>query len=166
MEGLFQTIRLLHDDLQKKILSHRQTSSIERMSEVAAETKSDTIYQIDKVSEEAIFEWMKIHWPASEPVTLVMEGIEEGTVVFPEGSNPQSIRWVLIIDPIDGTRNLMFDKRSAWILTGLAPYQSSGNTLHDIVVALMTELPPIKQTLADQFSAIRRPPPAVGRSSA
>ena len=29
-------------------------------------------------------------------------------------------RWVIIVDPIDGTRGLMYQKRPAWILTGVA----------------------------------------------
>jgi hypothetical protein len=152
---LLEKIRELHDHLQGKILDHRDRSSMEGMSSIAGETKSDTIYQIDKVSEEAIFEWMKGHWPEEESVDLVMEGIEEGTVVFPPGTDRSRIQWTLVVDPIDGTRHLMFDKRSAWILSGLAPYRFKGGTLQDIEVALMTELPPVKQRLADQFSAIR-----------
>jgi hypothetical protein len=27
----------------------------------------------------------------------------------------------MIVDPIDGTRNIMYNKRSAWILSGIAP---------------------------------------------
>ena len=27
----------------------------------------------------------------------------------------------LIVDPIDGTRSLMYDKRSAWVLAAVAP---------------------------------------------
>ena len=60
-----------------------------------------------------------------------------------------------ILDPIDGTRNLMYDKRSAWILTGLAEQRGKRTSLGDIEVAVMTELPTSKQWRADQISAIR-----------
>ncbi|MEZ5366732.1 MAG: hypothetical protein R2748_31425 [Bryobacterales bacterium] len=61
----------------------------------------------------------------------------------------------LILDPIDGTRGLMYDKRSAWALAGLAPHRGAQTSLQDIQVAVMTELPTARQTEADQLSAIR-----------
>jgi hypothetical protein len=62
---------------------------------------------------------------------------------------------VLIVDPIDGTRGIMYDKRSAWSLAGIAPYRGDGTYLSDVVVAAQTELPITKQYLADQLWAIR-----------
>ena len=38
-------------------------------------------------------------------------------------------RWRVIVDPIDGTRGLMYQKRSAWILTGVAPNRGPGTSL-------------------------------------
>jgi hypothetical protein len=85
-----------------------------------------------------------------------MEGIEDGeTCTFPCGTPPARTVWKCILDPIDGTRGLMYDKRSAWILAGLAPQRGPRTRLSDIVVAAMTELPVSKQWRADQFSAIR-----------
>ncbi|EDY82862.1 hypothetical protein VDG1235_2485 [Verrucomicrobiia bacterium DG1235] len=89
-----------------------------------------------------------------------MEGIEdEQTVTFPPNSPATSIRYQLIIDPIDGTRGIMYDKRPAWALIGLAeqPSPDSLPTLEDIAVAVMTELPTSKQYLSEQLSATRSP---------
>jgi len=61
-------------------------------------------------------------------------------------------RWSVIVDSIDGTRGLMFDKRPAWCLAAAAP---RGGTLRDVVAAAMTELPTTKQGLVDQLSARR-----------
>jgi hypothetical protein len=60
----------------------------------------------------------------------------------------------------------MYDKRSAWILAGLAPQRGARNTLRDIVVAAMTELPTSKQWRADQISAVRGGGPAGVRTAA
>jgi hypothetical protein len=49
----------------------------------------------------------------------------------------------------------MYDKRSAWVLTGLAPQRGRRTTVADIVVAAMTELPTGKQWRADQISVVR-----------
>jgi hypothetical protein len=112
---------------------------------------------VDKLSEAAILGWMDAHWPRAWPVELVMEGLEEGTT-FPRGTPVARTQWKLILDPIDGTRCIMYDKRPAWALAGLAPQRGARTSLADIVVAAMTELPTAKAGAADQFSAIRGGP--------
>jgi hypothetical protein len=49
----------------------------------------------------------------------------------------------------------MYQKRSAWVLTGVAPNRGSATSLQDIVLAVQTEIPLIKQHLSDQLWAIR-----------
>lgn len=128
-----------------------------RFARVAAVTAEDTIFHIDKLSEEAILGWMAAHWPPAWPVELVMEGLEAGTT-FPRGTPVGKTAWKLILDPIDGTRCIMYDKRSAWALAGLAPQRGPRTDLRDIVVAAMTELPTAKAGAVDQFSAVRGGP--------
>jgi hypothetical protein len=122
---------------------------------VAAVTAADTIYQIDRLSEDAILAWFDEHWPRTLPVELVMEGLEGEPVTFPAGTRVHDTRWKCILDPIDGTRGVMYDKRSAFILAGLAPQRGRRTHVGDILVAAMTELPTSKQDRADQVSAIR-----------
>ncbi|MBW1685519.1 MAG: inositol monophosphatase, partial [Deltaproteobacteria bacterium] len=94
--------------------------------------------------------------PLEELSRVVEVGLEErDPVLLPEGTAPDSIQLCCIIDPIDGTRSLMYDKRSAWVLSGIAPHPSSRARLCDISIAAMTEIPTAKQRLADQVSAIR-----------
>src|SRR6185503_19624586 len=65
-------------------------------------------------------------------------------------------RAVLVVDPVDGTRGLMVDKRPAWVLTALAPMTGTGGArLGDVAVAAMTELPTSWQWRAAQVSAVR-----------
>jgi fructose-1,6-bisphosphatase/inositol monophosphatase family enzyme len=85
---------------------------------------------------------------------LIAEGLH-GPMVFPRGSSESSATWRIIVDPIDGTRGLMYQKRSAWILTGVAPNRGDKTSLQDIVVAVQTEIPLIKQHLSDQMWAIK-----------
>ncbi|MGC9451651.1 MAG: inositol monophosphatase [Oceanipulchritudo sp.] len=146
----------LQDHLRKIILAARDADTGQSLAGVAEETAADTIYRVDKVSEEAISDWFATHWPADLPVELVMEGIEEGPpTTFPVGTPVEETAWKCILDPIDGTRNLMYDKRSAWALAGIAPQKGSENRLQDIVAAAMTELPTTKQWRSDQISAVR-----------
>ncbi len=153
-EPLRQHLLKLESYIQKQILASR--TDVESMSQIAAETEADTIYQIDKVSEEAILEWFEHEWPGNEPIQVVMEGVEEDDcVTFPKKTPVEKTKWKCILDPIDGTRGIMYDKRSAWILGGIAPQRGKQTNLTDIVVAAMTELPTTKQWRADQISAIR-----------
>jgi len=142
--------------VQARVLSARDAATGDELSRVEAVEASDTLFRVDRIAEEAVLEWFRGCWPAERPVELVMEGLEgRGALLFPEDTPPDSIALKCLIDPVDGTRSFMHDKRSAWVLSGLAPHRGSANRLSDIAVAAMTELPPRKQRLADQLSAVR-----------
>lgn len=143
----------LQDAIRDRLVTARRAGR-GRMARVAGETAADTIYAVDRVSERTVLAWLGRHWPRTWPVELVMEGLEAGTT-FPRGTPVSATAWKLILDPIDGTRMLMYDKRSAWSLAGLAPQRGARTTLEDIVVAAMTELPTAKAGWADQLSAVR-----------
>jgi hypothetical protein len=86
---------------------------------------------------------------------LVGEGLPDGKLVLPHGARESDAPWRVIVDPIDGTRCLMYQKRPGWILTGIAPNLGDATTLDDIQLAVQTEIPLVKQHLADQLWAIR-----------
>lgn len=156
LEDLRKLLCDLQDHLREIICAARDADATGELAGVADVTPADTIYAVDKISEAAITEWFRGHWPRDVPVELVMEGAEEhGPLTFPEGIAVSNTRWKCILDPIDGTRNLMYDKRPAWALAGLAPQRGDETHLQDIVVAAMTELPTSKEWRSDQFSAIR-----------
>ena len=154
---LFETFRQLlcslGDAIRERVMEGRRSLNMESLSEVAAHSPADTIYAIDKFGEEAIRGWFEVNWPASEPVEVIMEGPEE-SLCFPRGTLRRDTKWKCLLDPIDGTRGIMYDKRSAWALSGIAPQRGEETRLSDIVVSAMTELPTTKQWRADQVSAI------------
>lgn len=145
----------LQDHIRDTLVTARAKSGAS-FARIAAVTAADTIYQVDKITEDAIFHWFERHWPKAWPVQLVMEGVEDGDeVTFPRGTPVAQTVCKCILDPIDGTRNLMYDKRSAWALAALAPQRGAKNTLADITVAAMTELSTSKMWRSDQLSAVR-----------
>ncbi len=146
----------LQDAIQQSVRA-AQTRGAKVNSRVAAVTSADTIYAIDKVSEATVLAWFEKNWPRRWPVELVMEGLEDhsGAVTFPVNTPVTGTVFKCILDPIDGTRGIMYDKRPAWSLAALAPQRGRRTKLSDIVVAAMTELPVTKQTQLDQFSAVR-----------
>jgi hypothetical protein len=48
----------------------------------------------------------------------------------------------------------MYQKRSAWVLTGVAPNRGPATSLRDVVLAVQTEIPLVKQHLSDQLWAL------------
>ena len=156
LDRLRMLLTSLQDTVRDRLVAVRNHQSSDDLAAVAEVTVADTIYRIDKVSEEVIMDWFQTAWPAEHPVELVMEGAEERDPhTFPRGTPPADCEFVCLLDPIDGTRNLMYDKRPGWMLTGLAHRRAEGTRLADIVVAVMTELPTTKQWASDQISGVR-----------
>ena len=121
---------------------------------VDRESEADTIYAIDALVEPAIEEFCR-EWSRKLPLILIAEGIDGGSKTFPEGTDPEDAAIRLIVDPIDGTRGIMYDKRSAWSLAGVAPNRGPDTRLRDIEVAAMTELPTSKMGSADVLWAVK-----------
>jgi fructose-1,6-bisphosphatase/inositol monophosphatase family enzyme len=142
LDGVRRLLCQLQDTVRDSLIAARDSQPAASLAEVAEVTAADTIYRIDKVSEEVILEWFGRSWPAGWSVELVMEGAEGGDAhTFPSGTPVERTSLVCILDPIDGTRNLMYDKRSAWMLAAVAPQRGRATCLDDILVAAMTELP-------------------------
>jgi hypothetical protein len=129
------------------------------LHDVNRSTSADTIYQIDTLVEPLLEDFCR-EWAKTTPLVLVAEGIEdgeggEGMKVFPKGTSQDDALIRLIVDPIDGTRGIMYDKRSAWALAGVAPNKGLSTSLRDIEVSVITELPVSKMGQADVLWAIK-----------
>ena len=136
-----------------------RSADVAEMAAVSHATEADTIYQIDTVVEPIIDAACR-EWARETPLVLIAEGLEdengvEGAKVYPEGSDEADALIRVIIDPIDGTRGIMYDKRPAWALAGVAPNKGPATRLRDIEAAVMTELPTSKMGSADVLSATK-----------
>jgi len=159
-DRLLEKVCALHDLLQARLhadLISQEEAMAERTLDGVADVRGgDTIYAIDVHAEEIIEDFCDAWAREDGPFVLIAEGIEDaGWRVFPEGAREEDARFLMMVDPIDGTRNLMFNKRPAWALTGIAPNHGRGTTLADIEVAVMTELPTTRNLLADRLWAVR-----------
>ena len=152
---LLAPIQALHRRIRGDVVAACEQAAVAVLSGVAREEAGDTIYAIDRIAEHVLVEEIgrTIATP-DEPVLLVAEGLAGGEVVLPEGSDHARVRWVIVIDPIDGTRGLMYQKRPGWILTGVAAGPGP-RTLADIELAVQTEIPLVKQHLSDEAWAVR-----------
>ena len=148
IQQLLEPIRTIHGRVRDAVVAACERQDVAELSGVDREAASDTIYSIDVIGEETIlnlFEDLERQYS----FVLIGEGLEEGS------QGDTAADWRIIVDPIDGTRGLMYQKRSAWILTGVAPNRGPETSLDDIVLAVQTEIPIVKQHLSDQLWAIR-----------
>jgi fructose-1,6-bisphosphatase/inositol monophosphatase family enzyme len=162
---LLAPIQAIHRAIRRRVVEACERSAADALANVARDTEGDTIYAIDAVAEHALAdEIARTMATAEAPVVLVAEGLEGGEIVLPAGADRRRARWTLIVDPIDGTRGVMYQKRPAWILTGAAPGPGP-HTLADIELAVQTEIPLVKQHLSDELWAVRGQGAAALRSN-
>jgi fructose-1,6-bisphosphatase/inositol monophosphatase family enzyme len=153
---LLQPLRRLHEQVRDTVVATCEQAALEELARVAEDDgEGDTIYAVDRVSEELLLELFEREIATHAPLVLIAEGIEGGHVVLPHGAPEAEAVWRIIVDPIDGTRGLMYQKRSAWILTGVAPNRGATTNLQDIVLAVQTEIPLVKQYLSDELWCVR-----------
>ncbi len=152
---LLVPIRELHRKLRSLVLAACRERTTEELAAVADDGDGDTIFAIDKIGEELLVRELAETAGAHGGIVLVAEGISGGKLSLPLGQSAASCRYRIIVDPIDGTRGLMYQKRPAWILTGVAPNLGDATSLSDIEFSVQTEIPLIKQNLSDELWAER-----------
>ncbi|HEY9283115.1 MAG TPA: hypothetical protein VIP46_06640, partial [Pyrinomonadaceae bacterium] len=152
---LLGPLRRLHESIRAAVVEACERSELEAMAAVERDEEGDTIYAVDRVGEELLIDFFEREVAPAAPLVLVAEGLRGGQVVLPRGASEAEAVWRVVVDPIDGTRGLMYQKRSAWVLTGVAPNRGPDTSLADIVLAVQTEIPLVRQHLSDAAWAIR-----------
>ena len=167
---LLAPIRALHEKIRDAVVASCEKASMDELARVTLDEEGDTIYSVDRVSEELLVEFFEREIAPQLPMVLIAEGISGGKIVLPRGTAEEAARVRIIMDPIDGTRGIMYQKRPAWILTGVAsntrdpsppaplPQGERGErrpSLRDVELAVMTEVPLVKQHLSDALWARR-----------
>jgi fructose-1,6-bisphosphatase/inositol monophosphatase family enzyme len=158
VERLLEPIRSLHARIRDAVVDACARQTSERLARVEGPAGQpeggDTIYAIDRVGEDVLVDGFAA-LAREEPLCLLAEGLPGERLVLPGGAREEDCRWRVLVDPIDGTRGLMYQKRSAWVLTGVAPNKGPATRLGDVVLAVQTEIPLVKQYLSDQLWAMR-----------
>ncbi|HYG79631.1 MAG TPA: inositol monophosphatase family protein [Pyrinomonadaceae bacterium] len=153
---MLDIIRRVHERVRDAVVAETERARVDELAEVADdESEGDTIYAVDRVSEELLVEMFETELAERTSLVLVAEGIEGGQLILPRGSSEDEAAWRVVVDPIDGTRGIMYQKRSAWVLTGVARNRGAETNLQDIEVAVQTEIPLVKQHLCDVLWAVR-----------
>lgn len=146
---LLAQIRTIHEAIRDQVIASCARQSSEQLGVIVGTQAGDTIFALDRISEEVLLEQFRL-LGRERSFILIAEGLgEDGIHIFPEGIDPKEAELRIIIDPIDGTRGIIYQKRPAWILTGVAPNRGPQTSLRDIEIAVQTEIPLLKQYLSD-----------------
>ncbi len=144
------------ETVRDHVLGELRRQSTEALSEVAFETAADKIYVIDRSVETIMLPALVTEIQPLTSFALICEGVnDEQPLAFPAGLPIDECALRLIVDPIDGTRPIMYNKRSAWWLAGLAPNRGAATKLSDIELAVQVEIPTTRAALTDNLWALR-----------
>lgn len=127
----------LAEAVRDDVLAACRVQTVEQLAAYDDSGPGDTAFAVDRISEQRLLELV-----ADLPVRLVAEGVAP-----PEGD----AEWTLLADPLDGTRPLAHQKRSAWVLLGA----TRGSSLADLEISVAVEVPTAKAGFADVLSAVR-----------
>jgi len=152
--SLLQPILRIQAAIRDAVVAACESATEGSLHRVDRDGAGDTIYAVDRVGEERLVDLFETEVASLAPIVLLAEGLPPEGVVLPRGTDETQAAWRVLVDPIDGTRGLMYQKRSAWVLTGVAPNRGKDTTLADVVLAAQTEVPLVKQHLSDRLWAI------------
>ena len=144
-------LKRLGEAVRLQVASSLQSQTADQRAAIYQEGADDTIFQIDRDVEQVLLPILKEEAVKLGGIAIVAEGIEAKMLGVEAGEKPAI---TLLCDPIDGTRGIMYDKRSAFFLAGVAPFKTNAK-LSDIEVAVMVELPTSRAYLSDVLWAIR-----------
>ena len=162
-EQLLARLRQLHDAMRDHLRAYARTATLEEMARETAQQGGDTIYALDDRGEEILLPWCE-ELGRESPFLLVAEGVVSDTIAGEGRSEGRRLfgcdsiedaRFILICDPIDGTRPLMYDKRSAWLLTGIAPNLGKETNVSHMEIAMQTELATSRGGFSDSLWAVK-----------
>jgi len=128
------------------LLSALEQRNLSSISRAVSEGAGDTTFGLDLPSEDLLTEWIT-SCARSGPLSVMTE--DSGWRHFgpgPEGGEPVALEGFdhggprIAFDPVDGTRNLMADLRSAWTVVSFAPAGRAEPRLSDLTGGIVSEL--------------------------
>jgi len=138
---LLEETRALHEAIRRETAERLERARADATSDELAAPggwrAGDLTYALDDAVDPLLDDFVA-RVLDRHPITLVAEG--PGTLGAGERAAGQPVR--VLVDPIDGTRSLMHDLRSAWVVTGVAPDRGDATRLSDVQLAVQTELVP------------------------
>ncbi len=143
---LFDLCERMRHAARESLLAARRSGDLARAARVVAQGAGDTTYGLDEAAEGALREWAR-EVARVQPLSVLSELSN-----FDHGG-PR-----IVVDPVDGTRNLMTDLRSAWSVVGMAGPGPNVPRQKELVFGMLSEIPDTRAASYRRLSAIRGGP--------
>ncbi|MGE0708685.1 MAG: inositol monophosphatase family protein [Planctomycetota bacterium] len=134
-------LRELGRRLQTAVRAAQAAHNARELARVAGEGAGDVTFTLDVHAEEVVSAWLA-EQAAHGPLSLLSEDAgwrhrgPQGELAGFDHGGPR-----ISIDPVDGTRPLAADLRSAWVVIGFAPPGPGQPRLRDLSGGVVVELP-------------------------
>ncbi|MDZ4772955.1 MAG: hypothetical protein SGI72_07445 [Planctomycetota bacterium] len=143
---LFELARELRFAARKALLGALADGRLDQLMRAHSIGAGDVTYGIDVPTEAVLDRWL-VRTAQSEPISLLTEDAGwrhrgpngHGGVRDLAGFDHGGVR--IVVDPIDGTRNLMADVRSAWSVIAIAGAGESEPRMSDVEGGVLAEIP-------------------------
>ncbi len=162
LQGLAREIRTpVRQALARALAAQRGVSArLDEVTRAVGTGAGDITFAIDVVAEEAVERWFD-RMAAQGPVSLMTEDMgwrhrgpnAEGGVIELDGFDHGGPR--IGLDPIDGTRNVMHDLRSAWVVVSFAGPGTGEPRYSDLTYGLVSEIPDSRGAEVRELDAVR-----------
>ncbi|MBK7641539.1 MAG: hypothetical protein IPJ19_00590 [Planctomycetes bacterium] len=156
---LFDLCERMRGAARGALLAARRSGDFSSVAREVGQGAGDTSYGLDRATETALTEWF--HEVARvQPLSLLSE--ETGWRHL--GPGPDGVRQLagfdhggprIVVDPVDGTRNLMTDLRPAWSVVGLAGPGAGIPRQREVLFGLLSEIPDTRAASYRRLSATR-----------
>lgn len=139
-----------------------ENDELDRLARQVGQGAGDVTFGLDVPAEEAVVTWMNEHARHS-PISVLTEDV--GWRHLAPGASPGAEPIELsdfehggpriAIDPVDGTRHLMSDLRSAWTVVAFAGPGAAPPRMSEIVLGIVSELPDTRAASYRSLTAVR-----------
>src|SRR5262245_63786467 len=120
-EEVSRRLATVGEIVRDHVLQELRRQSSESLSAIAFETAADKIYVIDRSVETVLLPALVERLQPAVSFALICEGVnDEQPLAFPEGTPVDECHARLIVDPIDGTRPILYKQRIGWSLARFA----------------------------------------------
>ena len=159
---LFDLCERMRNSARGVLLAARRKGEFARAVRAVREGAGDTSYGVDEATEAVLDEWAQ-EIARLQPLSLLSEGRgwrhlgpRPGGVQELAGFDHGGPR--IVVDPVDGTRNLMTDLRSAWSVVGLCGPGAGVPRQKELVFGMLSEIPDTRAASYRRLSAMRGGP--------
>lgn len=130
------------------------------VADVVGLGSGDVTFALDGVAERAVDRWLARVAQAG-PISLMTEDFGWRHLGPGPSGKAQALGGFdhggprIALDPIDGTRNVMYDLRSAWVVVTFAGPGSDAPSYADVTLGMLSEIPDTRGTGIRELDAVR-----------